>query len=680
MRRLLRGLGLLVLVVSSLAWATPTAARAQDDEPAPEAGSEETTERPAVEATLEVIDQSLSVAADGVFVVDLRWTGPWVEDYFVSATVFAPLGDEDEVDDPPGDAVNRYPSAANPLRLSSVERIAGDTFRFELPIRSFSANDDRVWLREAGVYPVSIEVRDSGGALASTRTHLIHRSGDSAELDGLDIAIVLDVSAADGIELAEAVQLLTEHPSLPILTVLESGVLTQLAGDPDLSAALAAALGDRPVTGEPTLGLDPSALASIGHGDLYAGELDQFWNRFDLVGLEPDRTVLALSDAITEEGATLLAGQGIDVVIDLSAGDTSGSIHTSAAGLTVIAVDQESTSALRRSPNAVLQAHELLARLTVRRDTSAAPVIIGGPEVRLVSLEALDVLFDALEQPGALVPVPFDIAVRNSPDLPSALPTSADHRLDDVAARVTEVRDLLALYADFHQSGAPTPAQVERALLSSLSVDRNAADRAADLDRVVADLEASFDVITLPPRQSINLAARNRAIPLSITNDAGGDRRVLLRFRSDRVEVAQHDTVVTIPAGSSSIEIDVLARSLGVSPLDVEVLTPDGARVLATTRFHIRSTAVPGLGYLLSGAALVFLIAWWIVSFTRTRALAAMPVPDGGDAERSAPGDPRDDRAAAATASTAVDDPTTPRSGDPLDHDAETAERQAPTR
>ncbi len=650
-------LGLLAAVAAVTLPGTTTAA--QEDGP------------PEGEMSLEVLDQSLSVAADGVFVVDLQWTGPWVEDYFVSATVFAPLQREDEIDDAPIEAVNRYPSATSPLRLSSVQRLTGDTFRFELPIRSFSANDDRVWLREEGVYPVTIEVRDVGGALASTRTNLIHLPGETAEIVGLDVAVVLDVASADGIELAEAIQLLTDHPSLPMLVVLESGVLTQLAGDPDLSAAFATALGQRPVTGEPTLGLDPSALAAIGHGDLYAGELDQFWGRFDLVGLVPDRRVLALQDAITEDGAALLADQGIDVVIDLSAGDTSGSIHASAAGLDVVAVDQESTSSLRRSPNAVLQAHELVARLTVRRASSAIPVVIGGPEVRLVSLQALDVLFDALEHPGALIPVPFHLAIEGSPGLPQGLPGSADHRLDDVATRVTEVRELLDVYDDFHVGGSPTPAQLERALLRSLSVDRNAADRAADLERVATELDAGFDVISLPPRQSINLAARNRAIPLSITNDSSGDRSVLLRFRSDRIEVAQHDTVVDIPSGSSSIEIDVVARSLGVSPLDVEVLTPDGQRVLASTRFQIRSTAVPGLGYLLSGAALVFLVAWWIVSFTRTRALesTAAAEPEAGEATSRGSGDDH-----------VAEDTTDPDHADGSGHGEPRSDRTAPAR
>ncbi len=59
---------------------------------------------------------------------------------------------------------------------------------------------------------------------------------------------------------------------------------------------------------------------------------------------------------------------------------------------------------------------------------------------------------------------------------------------------------------------------------------------------------------------------------------------------------------------------------LGASQLEVSVWTPDGARVLATNQFQVRSTAVPGLGLLISAAAVVFLIVWWYVDHRRTRA------------------------------------------------------------
>lgn len=82
---------------------------------------------------------------------------------------------------------------------------------------------------------------------------------------------------------------------------------------------------------------------------------------------------------------------------------------------------------------------------------------------------------------------------------------------------------------------------------------------------------------------------------------------------------------MTLPRGVSTIDIDLQALSLGQSPLQVTILTPDETTELARTQFAVRSTAIPGLGLLLSAAALVFLFGWWIVTWTRTRALRSHP-------------------------------------------------------
>ena len=108
-------------------------------------------------------------------------------------------------------------------------------------------------------------------------------------------------------------------------------------------------------------------------------------------------------------------------------------------------------------------------------------------------------------------------------------------------------------------------------------------------------------------------------IPLAIHNDASGGRNVMLRFESDKVEVPADGTVLTVGPGAFSFDIDVIARSVGLSPMDVVILTPDGRRELARTRFQVRSTAVPGLGFLLSGAALGMLALWWSRSILRSR-------------------------------------------------------------
>ena len=72
-----------------------------------------------------------------------------------------------------------------------------------------------------------------------------------------------------------------------------------------------------------------------------------------------------------------------------------------------------------------------------------------------------------------------------------------------------------------------------------------------------------------------------------------------------------------VEPGTSSVDVNVEVRSLGLSPLEVSIWTPDGKQQLALTTFEVRSTAVPGLGLLLSAIGIVLLCSWWWVDNRR---------------------------------------------------------------
>ena len=70
---------------------------------------------------------------------------------------------------------------------------------------------------------------------------------------------------------------------------------------------------------------------------------------------------------------------------------------------------------------------------------------------------------------------------------------------------------------------------------------------------------------------------------------------------------------------TTRIDIPVRARATGAFPLLIDVRTPDGRRSLSTSRYTVRSTAVSGVGLLLSVGAGVFLTVWWARHWRRTR-------------------------------------------------------------
>ncbi len=55
----------------------------------------------------------------------------------------------------------------------------------------------------------------------------------------------------------------------------------------------------------------------------------------------------------------------------------------------------------------------------------------------------------------------------------------------------------------------------------------------------------------------------------------------------------------------------MVARASGAFPLRITVTSPDGVLTVARARVTVRSTAVSGVGVVLSVGALLVLVVWW---------------------------------------------------------------------
>lgn len=571
---------------------------------------------------LRLIAQTPYVPADGSLGLVLGWAGPVGPDIIVSAQIFGAITDEASISAAPTtDTLNRYPSPqAEPLSISTL--IGDDGLvRFDIPVRSFSAADDRVLISEPGVYPVVVEVRTLDGPISSVRTHLIRLPTETAEIVSLPTNVVLNVSSADGLELREVIPILERHPSMPVLVVLEEGVIPQLETDPELSEAFRIALAGRTTTAVPDLDLDPSALAEIGQGQLYQAALDNTKNRLIELGFSVDETILPLDTGLTRTGARMLSDLGIEIVIEFAVSSTSGGSVEVGEGLRVLTIDQRRTLQMRSSDDndAVLRAHQLLAALAVRQQNDRSPIVIGGDELRSVDIDALEVLLGALEQPGLVEAVDVNTATGSGSAIPLRVVERPEQDLGFVEEDLDELLAAMDTYRDFYVAGGISPDLFDDGVIASLTRALNQDERAREIGRLQALVDEQLNVISMPDGQSITLAARTASVPLAVSNDGLGTRQVLLRFESDRIGVEGGDRIVQLATGQSTIEVEVEAKSLGLSPLAVEVWTSDGTRQLAETQYRVRSTAIPGLGYLLSGTALVFLIAWWLLSISRSR-------------------------------------------------------------
>ena len=583
-----------------------------------------------VSGSLTLVSQTPYVPAEGGFQLVFDWSGPVTEELTFGGTIFAPITTETEVHEAPADPFAAIPT----VPLSSVPRDGDGNFVYTLPLRSVADGDPtRTLILEPGVFPVTVEIRNgSGDTLAGLRTNMIRLPGEAAEIELIPVAVVLEVSSAEGLTVEGTTDLLNQHPLLPLAIQLGDGVITQLENSPESAAAFRDALGDRSVTTAAEPNLDPSALAGIARGDLYLDALQQTSARLADLGLNIANDTVPLDSNLTTEGVDLLRGLGGTIVIDTGARNRpTGLIRGGEGSVALIQIDEDLTAGLRGPVRAVERAHRLLATLAIRSQTDRSPIVLGG-SLRGVPLAAIDTVLTALDAPGFL----SNTSLNTVADL-ITLPVRADEQpsqnLEPAAEPIATFTATMATYEAFFVTGQRPPAVFDARLLEALSPDLNPDDRLRAIAPLQESLEAELSGIDLPDGQSVTLAARRAEIPLTVNNESDGIRTVSPAFESEKIRVDQDHTTVQLPPGVSTIDIDLESLSLGQSPLLIKILTPDETAELATTQFGVRSTAIPGLGLLLSATALVFLLAWWIVSWSRDRAQRSHPSSQTHEAE-----------------------------------------------
>lgn len=647
---------------------------------------------------LSITAQSAVVPADGTFVLELavsrlRPITAEPGEYRLNATIFDRLREESGVDLQPAVPLARY----DPVAVTDMERNRNNRFRMELPVLpdedSADASDsgDAVVLTEAGVYPVTIDMSGPDGVVASARTNLIRLpvdgdDGTAAPILG-PVAVVLEVSsvAGDGggngtgpsgrqagdqsavtgpedpgseseLTVDQAVEVLAELPDLPMAVLLKADMLNELAANRQQAAALAAAMGDRPLFVSPAVDLDPSALAEVGQGHIFQQAMQQSWAQARSIGLQPDTTVTVLSRQLTAQGVEALAAAGITTAIDTSESSSTNDIARSGeAKVNLIRFEDDVSSGFRVGDTASLTANRALARLVLRYQTDRSPAVLRGDSPGVDQTNGLGVLLrwvDLLAKQGrARTAAATDIrpaSVRRLAERPNQNLEVHQQLLDDVDRLLASFSAMYDLREDSspvepaadqwagQPAGQTTPNDYRRELRSALTLDQTPQERHRSLLLFSEDLAGEIEVLALPVAQPVTMAASVGEVPVIIESRAAGPRRVMLQFRSDKVIVEQDQQLVVLDPGISSIDVRVQARTLGSSQLQISIWTPDGEQMLASNQFQIRSTAVPGLGVLISVVAVALLLLWWYLDHRRSRRRAtaehpAVVIDDTGD-------------------------------------------------
>ena len=97
------------------------------------------------------------------------------------------------------------------------------------------------------------------------------------------------------------------------------------------------------------------------------------------------------------------------------------------------------------------------------------------------------------------------------------------------------------------------------------------------------------------------------------------DRLVDLASRAPSAGKTQGWHLVVLEGDHTEVPIRVRSRLPGDTPLRVRVTTPDGAVLLSEGTYSVRSTAVSGVGLVLTVGAGLFLAVWWGRHILRSR-------------------------------------------------------------
>ena len=136
--------------------------------------------------------------------------------------------------------------------------------------------------------------------------------------------------------------------------------------------------------------------------------------------------------------------------------------------------------------------------------------------------------------------------------------------------------------------------------------------------------------VNVPESLSFTLGGRESDLRLQLRNDAAVDLTVSVEISSAKLQFPDEERIVTVPAnGAIDLVIPVVARASGRFPIEVVLYTPDGL-VQAGQRVQLtaRVAAIAGLGLVVSGAAALVLLAWWLSHWrTKRRELASKKHP-----------------------------------------------------
>lgn len=546
------------------------------------------------------------------------------------------------------------------VELSSIT--TGTLSTLEVPVRSTSGRTrEGLYIPDAGTYPIDITLKDPAGPQLTTRLYLNRLpNATAAQAPPVRLAIAASLNQSMGTrddgELDEFelnslrtvyrryADLVDNAGELPVTFAVSPQSLGALErSDEAASSDLAGRFDGQRVFRTPWADLDLEAWANTGSFATLQHSIADGVETLEVRNLTPlESAVWPLDATLGPRSIAWLERLGVETVLlgsDQVEELTAASGESGYTRRVEIAGDRVSLDGIIADPELdrlssadtdqpVLAAHHMLTLLAAQRQadrTARGSLLWIDEQTRPDVVEALlGMLSDSLDNATAM-PAVVAIAPESLRDV-DRLVDDAD---DPVRVRLPErtgLADVSAIDAAFGTAreliddyaalvGHTDADAIRHATIVHRSLDRriDAATQSALLAETIDALDADLSKVTLSKPRSLNVTERRTTIPLRIVNGLDRPITVTLRLRSSRLRFLDGEVqTLQLNPDLNRIDLRVEAQASGQFALQAEVLVPGSDRVLASTRQTIRSTAFSGVGLILSGGALTFLVIWWL--------------------------------------------------------------------
>ena len=437
---------------------------------------------------------------------------------------------------------------------------------------------------------------------------------------------------------------------MPVTVSLPPELLDRLGASPttadqDLMQRLAAAVARREVLSRPYVAMDPSTAAGSPLANDYTRLLAQGEDtlRRLLPGPVPDRSAFLAEQPLDDAGAQLVRNLGtLNVVLSPAGGDkdpkskaaptqTLRVRSSDGSTLTAAVLDRTLIAQITKKDDPVLAAYHVAAQLVaLQSEDQGQPgrgIVVQPPADWAISSVFLGTLEDELARIPQLRPMSlstlFQItSATREGDAPVTIPPTANTASDpdNLSGQVTERRVHVQQVASMLPANDSLASDMRQLLDLSLAEDNTAAQRATYLSTVDNNLNAVTGSLVSTNRRRFTITSKHSTIPITVRTTWDEPLKVKLRLSSPKLDFPTGDQIITVDKSSPPFRVPVEAKTNGTFKVTAALLTPDGDTLLGPPdAITVRSTALSGLGILVTIGAALVLAVWWLQNYRSRR-------------------------------------------------------------